>query len=71
MSKQEKTCLSCKKFRVIDNETGLCRLVKKEKVEDYPVKKHTDSCEEYKNCGQQLYIRLGWLKKQELKAAAN
>ncbi len=64
MNKVKKTCLSCKKFRLIDVDKGLCRLVKKESVDDYPQMIHTDVCESWIDCGQQYYIRLGWRNKR-------
>lgn len=67
MSKVESTCLSCKKFRPLDVNEGLCRLEKQINVENYPKKNHKDSCENWVNCGQKYYIRLGWLKKMKEK----
>lgn len=69
MSKVESICLSCKKFRPLDVNEGLCRLKKQANVEDYPKKNHKDSCESWVNCGQKYYIRLGWLKKMEEKGS--
>lgn len=59
----EKMCLNCKKYRLLDTESGICRLNKVDDVSQYPKKKNEDSCESWVNCGQQYYIRLGWIKK--------
>ncbi len=71
MNKVKEVCLSCKHFRLIEITNGICRVVKKDRVEDYPVKKNDDSCELWKNCGQQYYIRLGWIKKSSQQEPAN
>ncbi len=64
MNDVKKVCLSCKYFRLTEIDTGICRVVKKDRVEEYPVKKNEDSCDLWKNSGQQYYIRLGWIKKK-------
>lgn len=64
----EKVCLSCVNFRPQNTETGICRLDKSLNP-DYPVKGHGENCEEWKTCGQQYYIRIGWVKKQKEKSA--
>lgn len=58
---QEKTCLSCKKFRLEDPYSGLCRL--DSSAEHYPMKRTDDSCERWQDGGQQYYIRTGWIKR--------
>ena len=63
MNEFKKICLSCKKYRLIELESGACRLHKKEKGEVYPQKHPEDSCESWINSGQQYDIRLGWIKK--------
>lgn len=63
MKDTEKICLTCKKYRLQDTESGICRLHKVDDVALYPKKKNEDTCESWKNCGQQYYIRLGWIKK--------
>lgn len=57
----EKICLSCKFFRLQDPESGICR-VDRDTDRDYPQKVKGDSCSRWLNCGQQYYIRLGWIK---------
>lgn len=71
MSKPKEICLSCKFFRLTEVDTGICRVVKRDKVEEYPVKNNNDTCEMWKNCGQQYYIRLGWIKKTSQQEPAN
>jgi len=60
----KKTCLNCKKYHPLDEESGRCR-VDRNKVEpsNYPVMKHEDLCERWQDAGQQYFIRIGWLKK--------
>jgi hypothetical protein len=64
----EKVCLNCKFFRVDDLEAGVCRRIK-EKDAPRPAKGHGDSCSDWQDAGQQYWIRQGWLKAQQKKAA--
>lgn len=57
-------CLSCKYFRLENVDKGLCR-VDKGSGQKYPAKHPGDHCDRYQNCGQQYYIRLGWIKAQD------
>ena len=59
MQQVKKMCLSCKHFRLEDIHSGLCRV---KKMNPYPMKLTTDHCDFWRNCGQQYYIRLGWIK---------
>ena len=61
----KKVCLSCHYYRLQEVETGLCRVVKK--LEEYPEKLTTDSCDKWRDAGQQYYIRLGWIKARQKK----
>ena len=61
VEKIEQNCLRCKSFRLVDELVGLCR-VDKDTNPELPEKKLQDTCERWKDCGQQYYIRLGWLK---------
>lgn len=64
----KKYCLSCKHFRLQDEMSGVCRVDKKENSA-LPMKLLDDICEKYKDCGQQYYIRKGWIKgRQERKS---
>lgn len=58
-----KNCLSCKYFRLETVDAGICRVMKNSD-KNYPSKNQTDDCVEWKDCGQQYYIRLGWIKAQ-------
>lgn len=58
-----KICLSCKYFRLESVEKGLCR-VDKDTDKNYPVMEKNDDCARWHNCGQQYFIRLGWIKAQ-------
>lgn len=56
-----KCCLSCKFFRLVEAESGLCR-VEKMADSDYPARHPDGSCGKWRDSGQQYFIRLGWLK---------
>ncbi len=58
---QERTCLNCKTFRLEDAQSGICRVDKT--VEQYPKKGLKDTCDQWRDAGQQYYIRQGWIKK--------
>jgi len=60
-------CLNCKYFRLESIEDGICR-VHKNSDKKYPIKQKYDHCVKWRDCGQQYYIRLGWLKGQTVKA---
>lgn len=60
----QKACLSYKRFRPTSVKEGICRL-DKSLSPNYPVMKHGENCDKWETCGQQYYIRLGWVKKQE------
>ena len=57
---QKRICLSCRKFRLDDPHSGVCRVDKT--VEHYPMKKTEDSCEKWVDGGHQYNIRCGWIK---------
>ncbi|MEN8141192.1 MAG: hypothetical protein ABFR97_08230 [Thermodesulfobacteriota bacterium] len=61
MEKQD--CLHCHYFRVKDIASGICRLAKGADA-PRPTKQHGDLCAEFRDSGQQYYIRQGWLKSQ-------
>ncbi|MGL1931872.1 MAG: hypothetical protein OCC45_08940 [Desulfotalea sp.] len=59
-----KHCLRCKKFRLVDEQTGKCT----QKIDGETVrceKGIDDTCENWQDSGQQYYIRLGWLKNKK------
>ena len=62
--KIEIVCLRCKYFRVIDTVTGKCK-IDKATTKKLPIMKHEGSCDRWLDCGQQYFIRLGWVKKQK------
>ena len=64
MKHLQKICLSCQKFRPENTEGGICRL-DKGLFPDYPRKRHEDNCDHWRTSGQQYYIRVGWLKRQQ------
>lgn len=66
MKHLQKICLSCIHFRPKTTEEGICKL-DKSRSPDYPVFRHDESCDNWKSCGQQFYIRFGWVKKQKEK----
>ena len=57
---QNRTCLNCKKFRLEDTQSGICRV---DKTVDYPTKSLEDTCDKWTDSGQQYHIRLGWIEK--------
>lgn len=61
-------CLSCKFFRLLDAGSGVCR-VEKMDVADYPVKQTDEQCSRWRDCGQQYFIRIGWIKAQKAEEA--
>lgn len=63
MKNLAKICLSCKHFRPDTVTTGLCR-VDKATDRHYPRLGHQDTCDRWSSCGQQYYIRKGWLNRQ-------
>ena len=61
MKNHKGCCLSCKFFRLDTPESGVCRLVK-DVARNYPPKGIDDTCEQWKDSGQQYFIRIGWIK---------
>ena len=63
LKKSDKICLRCSHYRPVDESIGRCRL-NRGSIEpaDYPRMRHEDSCDSWKDAGQQYYIRLGWVK---------
>ena len=67
-------CMSCKYFKIEDTMSGYCRVQVKEtgdKTSPVPMVKQDESCNKWADCGQQYYIRLGWVKSQEAKTEKN
>ncbi len=56
----KKICLDCRNFSLQTVATGVCKVVKG--LPAYPVKATEDSCARWLDCGQQYYIRIGWIK---------
>ena len=61
----KKTCMNCKFYKIDDEFSGYCRVgtkndnsgaVQREMV------RQDHSCQKWIDCGQQYYIRLGWIK---------
>lgn len=64
----ESTCMSCKFFKIEDVMSGYCRVQVREtgdKKAPKPMVKQDDTCHKWADCGQQYYIRLGWVRSQE------
>lgn len=63
-----RTCMSCKYFKIEDEFSGCCRergqMAGDDKSGRHMVKKD-DSCGQWKDCGQLYYIRKGWVKAQQ------
>ena len=66
---QKKMCLNCRHFRLDDIHSGICRVQKG--LNPYPMKLHSDFCDLWHNCGQQYYIRTGWIKSKLAEAEGN
>ena len=60
LNEQRPICLSCRYFRLEDVHSGLCRVDRD--LEQYPMKLKEDGCDRWRECGQQYYIRTGWIK---------
>ncbi len=60
MRLQKKICLSCRNFSLQEIDSGVCKVVKG--LAFYPVKTTEDSCDQWRDCGQQYFIRTGWIK---------
>lgn len=61
MKTKKKNCLGCKHYRLDDIHSGVCRVEKKDDG-IYPLKLNDDICDCWMDCGQQYYIRKGWIK---------
>ena len=64
------TCMNCKFFKIEDSMSGYCNVHSREtgnKSADKPLVNQDDSCDKWADCGQQYYIRLGWVKSQNKK----
>ena len=66
MAPLKKICLRCKYYRLSDELSGICR-VNKEGKGKYPLTRNEDSCDKWSDCGQQYFIRTGWIKAQKAK----
>lgn len=60
MRMQKKICLSCRNFSLQDPYSGVCKVVKG--LATYPLKATEDTCDQWRDCGQQYFIRTGWIK---------
>jgi len=59
------TCISCKYYKIEDALSGYCRVESRESGDrsaHNPMVRQDDSCRKWLDCGQQYYIRLGWIK---------
>jgi hypothetical protein len=64
-------CMSCKFFKIEDVFSGCCKEPSKKSGDDKNTLRYVkkdDSCEQWHDCGQQYYIRLGWIKAQQKQA---
>lgn len=62
------TCMNCKFYKVEDALSGYCRAETAENSEttgQKPMVRHDHTCLRWTDCGQNYYIRLGWLKAQQ------
>lgn len=67
------TCMTCKYYKIEDALSGYCRFTSPKEAgksrKDRPMVRQDHSCQEWRDCGQQYYIRLGWLKSRKDKGA--
>ena len=66
--------MRCKFFKIEDTVSGYCRVNIHEtgdKNAPRAIVKQDDSCNKWADCGQNYYIRLGWVKSQEGKIKPN
>jgi hypothetical protein len=68
MAEGSVTCLRCRYFRLLDEIGGLCR-VDKGQGPDYPKTASSGHCPRWRDCGQQYFIRLGWLRAKKRASA--
>ena len=61
MNGVKKICLSCRYFRLESVDKGICR-VDKDSDKSYPEKQKNADCARWQDCGQQYFIRIGWIK---------
>jgi hypothetical protein len=52
--------LSCRNFSLQETDSGVCKVVKG--LMPYPVKATDETCDRWLDCGQQYFIRTGWIK---------
>ncbi|MFT5698225.1 MAG: hypothetical protein ACI8ZB_001079 [Desulforhopalus sp.] len=64
MNDSLKCCLRCDHFRLKSQSQGLCRKEKKA-TGGYFEKSITDQCKLWKDCGQNYFIRKGWIKARQ------
>lgn len=57
-------CLRCSYFRLNSTSRGRCRKEKNDSG-DYVKKSITDQCVFWIDCGQNYFIRKGWIKNQQ------
>jgi len=63
----KQTCMSCKFYKIDDELSGYCRVEKNKDKNDTVQRemvRQDHSCRKWIDCGQQYYIRLGWIKAQ-------
>lgn len=67
------TCMNCKFYKVEDALSGYCRAGRgngSDKAARDPMVRHDHACAQWADCGQNYYIRLGWLKALQAKKEA-
>lgn len=64
----KQTCLNCQFYKVEDALSGYCRAeTGKTPEKAQRMVRHDSICPAWVDCGQNYYIRLGWIKAQESK----
>ena len=66
----KKQCINCKSYKVNDEAGGFCRWSDKTKKtggQDWSQVQSDNVCDHWVDCGQNYYVRLGWLQAQKKK----
>jgi len=74
MNTMKSTCMNCKFYKIEDTMSGYCRVKVREtgdKDSPRPMVRQDDFCSKWVDCGQQYYIRLGWVRSQDKQNESN
>ena len=69
----KQSCINCQFYKVEDALSGYCRATAQKNPDEEGQQRmvsHDYACSAWVDCGQNYYIRLGWIKAQEKKTDA-